>query len=112
MQASIPSHIMGATAGRASRLAGSEAIETASNAFAISGAVASVAEMVTPAPSASARRNQSVRRRVPDEEVPQSRGPQEDPDHGGEAQLPADVAAGAWVERQCRQGGEQHGVPA
>ncbi len=53
MQASIPSHIIGATAGRARRLAGSEAIEIASNAFAISGAVASVAEIVTPAPSAS-----------------------------------------------------------
>ncbi len=53
--ASIPSHITGATAGRASRFAGSAVIDTASKWCAIRGAVASVAAIVIAAPSASAR---------------------------------------------------------
>ena len=49
----IPSHITGATAGAATRLAGSEASETCSKCSAISGAVASVAAAVTAIASAS-----------------------------------------------------------
>jgi hypothetical protein len=52
----MPSHIAGATAGSASRLASSVVIEIASKWKAISGAVASVAAVVIAAPSASARR--------------------------------------------------------
>ena len=63
----IPSHITGATAGAATRLAGSEASETCSKCSAISGAVASVAAAVTAIASASgpgtrARRSASPQR--------------------------------------------------
>ena len=54
--ASIPSHITGASAGTATRFAGSETTETVPKWSAISGAVASVAEIVSAAASASARR--------------------------------------------------------
>jgi hypothetical protein len=53
---SIPSHIAGATAGAARTFAGRAAGENWSNAEAISGAVATVAEMVTAIASASAWR--------------------------------------------------------
>ncbi len=51
----IPSHIAGATAGSASTLASRVVVETVSKWKAISGAVASVAAIVTARPSASAR---------------------------------------------------------
>ena len=56
MAASIPSHIIGAMAGSANRFAGSAAIDTAPKWCANRGAVARVAAIVTPAPSARARR--------------------------------------------------------
>ncbi len=64
---SIPSHMIGATAGAAARLAGSDASETCSKWNAISGAVATVAAAVTAAASASgpgtrARRSASRQR--------------------------------------------------
>ena len=86
----IPSHIAGATAGRASTLAGSDVVESDSKWKAISGAVASVAATVTATPSARARRQ-------PPESQPRSSASRrgaaqhEDPEHGGEAELPADV---------------------
>ena len=52
----MPSHIAGATAGRASRFAASVVVESSSKWKTISGAVASVAAIVIAAPSASARR--------------------------------------------------------
>ncbi len=65
---SIPSHIAGATAGSARRLAGSAASEKVSKWWAISGAVATVAAAVTATPSARARRGEPRRAR------PASRG--------------------------------------
>ncbi len=52
----MPSHIAGATAGIARRLAARVVVESVSKWKAISGAVATVAAIVTAAPSASARR--------------------------------------------------------
>ncbi|OJU80007.1 MAG: hypothetical protein BGO11_18060 [Solirubrobacterales bacterium 70-9] len=52
----IPSHIAGATAGRASTFATRLVAETSSKTWAISGPVASVAATVTAIPSARARR--------------------------------------------------------
>ena len=113
MQDSIPSHIIGATAGSASRLAGNEASDTASKALAISGAVASVAEIVTPAPSASgAAIRGPLAAGLAEQEVAEARGPEQDPDHRGEAELPADVAARSRVEREGEEAGEQDRVPA
>ena len=54
--ASIPSHIAGATAGRAIRFAASDPAETVPKWWAISGAVATVAAMLIAVPSARARR--------------------------------------------------------
>ena len=52
----MPSHITGASATTASRFAGSVTTEKVPNTNAISGAVATVAAIVSAAPSASARR--------------------------------------------------------
>ena len=96
---SIPSHIAGATAGSASRLANSVTVEIVPKWKAISGAVARVAAIVTAAPSASAWRQPPA----PDprrDRLPQRRGEQEDPDHRGEAELPADVGGDMRVDRQ------------
>ena len=54
--ASIPSHIAGATAGRATRFAASDPTETVPKWCAIRGAVATVAAMLIAVPSASALR--------------------------------------------------------
>ena len=51
----MPSHMIGATSGRASTLAGRPASETVPKWWAISGAVATVAATVTAMPSASGR---------------------------------------------------------
>ena len=98
--ASIPSHIAGATAGSASRLAKRVVVESASKWKAISGAVARVAAIVIAAPSASAPRQ--PRRADPRRDRrPQRRGESEDAEHGGEAELPADVGADPRVDRQA-----------
>ena len=60
--ATIPSHMIGATAGAAARLAGSDASETCSKWNAISGAVAIVAAAVTAAASASGPGRRARRR--------------------------------------------------
>ena len=74
----MPSHIAGATAGSASRLASRVAVESVSKWKAISGAVASVAAIVIAAPSASARRQALRRRAGADDRRAQRRRQQED----------------------------------
>ncbi len=60
----IPSHIAGATAGIANRLASRVVVESVSKWKAISGAVARVAAIVTAAPSARAPRSAPGPRRA------------------------------------------------
>ena len=79
--ASMPSHIAGATAGSASRFAARVVVETAPKWKAIRGAVASVAEIVSAAPSAS----------VP--AMPRDRSaPRSPPQRRGESRIPTTAA--------------------
>ena len=100
----VPIHITGATAGSASRLAGRPINGTAPKLWASSGAVASVAAMVSASASANGRGSTRASERVkPGRE-------RDEPDDGGEGELPAGVAADARVERQRDGGGEQQRV--
>ena len=111
MPVSMPSHIAGATAGAASTLAGRAAGENWSKASAIRGAVATVAEAVTATASARARRAELAIRTAGDRRG-QSPGPEHDPDHRREAELPADVAVRPGVDRQGDRRRQQNRVPA
>ena len=105
--ASIPSHMIGATAGAATRLAGSDASETCSKCSAISGAVPSVAATVIAAASATGAGQPAAERRA------QRRAPSaSSASDGGERQLPARLARGPRVERERDGRGEAERVPA
>ena len=105
--ASMPSHMTGATAGTARRLAGSETIETRSKWRASSGAVPRVAAVVSAAASASGAG-------VPRERSATASGEArtQDRDDRRERQLPAGIAGGPRIEPERDRGGEQQRVPA
>ena len=104
--ASIPSHITGAIAAAASRLAGSAASETCSKCSAISGAVPTVAATVIAATSATGPGSARV-------SAPRMRRRErQQRDDGGERQLPARLTGHARVERERDRCGEPERVPA
>ncbi len=97
----------GATASAASTFAGSDTSDTRSKCRATSGAVPSVAAIVTASASARPRGHPTAA------QARAQRGDErEHRDDGGEAQLPAGIFGGTRVPRQRDRRGEQERVPA
>jgi hypothetical protein len=114
MAASIPSHIIGAMAGSASRFAGSAAIDTAPKRCANRGAVASGGDRHARALGEGAAGGRWWIRSVApasQAQVPDPGREHQDARDRGEAELPAWVAGGSRIEREGERGREEKRVP-